>query len=51
MVYPKRRYINMDIEGQKESIRKLACLDHVHLVYTAHNGYTETFREAIHAWT
>lgn len=49
-VYPKRRYFNMDTERQKESIRKLACLDHVHLACTAHNGYTERFREAISGW-
>ena len=46
-VYPKRRYINMDTEGQKASIQKLARLDHVRLVCTAHNGYTKEFDKAM----
>jgi hydroxyacylglutathione hydrolase len=45
-----RRYINMDTEQQKESIRKLACLDHVQLACTAHTGYTKVFDEAISSW-
>ena len=49
-VQPKRRYINMDTEQQKESIRKLACLDNIQLVFTAHNGYTEEFQKAIRGW-
>jgi hydroxyacylglutathione hydrolase len=49
-VYAKRPCINMDSVQQKESIRKLACLDHVRLVFTAHNGYTQTFDEAIRDW-
>ena len=44
------RYINMDTEQQKESIRKLARLDGVQLACTAHTGYTTDFSKAIQAW-
>ena len=49
-VYPLRRYINMDTEQQKASIRKLARLDGVKLACTAHTGYTKAFDQAIQAW-
>ena len=49
-VYPKRPYINMNTEQQKESIRKLACLENVRLACTAHNGYTKEFENAIGNW-
>jgi hydroxyacylglutathione hydrolase len=49
-VYSIRRYINMNTEQQKESIRKLACLDNVRLACTAHTGYTREFNEAISGW-
>ena len=49
-VYSIRRYINMDTEQQKESIRKLACLGNVRLACTAHTGYTKEFNEAISCW-
>jgi hydroxyacylglutathione hydrolase len=49
-VFPKRRYINMNTEQQKESIRKLARLDNVYLACTAHNGYTKEFRHAMSNW-
>jgi glyoxylase-like metal-dependent hydrolase (beta-lactamase superfamily II) len=49
-VYPLQRYINMDTEQQKKSIRKLAHLDHVYLACTAHSGYTDDFQEAINTW-
>jgi hydroxyacylglutathione hydrolase len=45
-----RRYINMNTEQQKESIRKLACFDNVYLACTAHTGYTKEFNEAISDW-
>lgn len=48
-VYPLK-YYNMDTKQQKESIRKLASLDNVHLACTAHRGYTEKFNEAISHW-
>jgi glyoxylase-like metal-dependent hydrolase (beta-lactamase superfamily II) len=44
------RFYNMDKEQHKESIRKLAYLDNVHLVCTGHRGYTERFNEAISHW-
>ena len=49
-VYPKRRMFNMDSQQQQESIRKLACLEDVRLAYTAHNGYTKEFNEAMKEW-
>jgi hydroxyacylglutathione hydrolase len=49
-VYPKKTCINMNTEQQQESIRKLACLENVHLACTAHNGYTKEFNNAISNW-
>lgn len=49
-VYPKRRFYNMDQEQHKESIKKLAQLEHVRLACTAHNGYTKEFSAAISDW-
>jgi hydroxyacylglutathione hydrolase len=49
-VLPKRRYINMNTEQQKASIRKLARLDNICLACTAHNGYTKEFDHAISSW-
>lgn len=49
-VYPLRRYINMDPERLKESIRKLARLEHIQLACTAHSGVTKEFDEAIGDW-
>jgi hydroxyacylglutathione hydrolase len=45
-----RRYINMDTEAQKQSIRKLARLKNVRLACTAHTGYTWEFNEAAGEW-
>lgn len=49
-IFPLRRSINMDTELQKESIRKLAQLNNVSLVFTGHFGYTEKFNEAMKYW-
>ena len=49
-VYPKRPYINMNTEQQKESIRKLARLENISSAFTAHNGYTREFDNAISNW-
>jgi hydroxyacylglutathione hydrolase len=49
-VRPLRQYINMDTESQKQSIRKLARLDHVCLACTAHSGCTQEFAAAIRSW-
>lgn len=45
-----RRYINMNTEQQRASIKKLACLDNIDLACTAHTGYTKEFNEAISDW-
>jgi hydroxyacylglutathione hydrolase len=45
-----RPYINMDTQVQKQSIRKLACLENVQLACTAHSGYTRDFDQAILNW-
>ncbi|HUW63265.1 MAG TPA: MBL fold metallo-hydrolase [Spirochaetia bacterium] len=49
-VYPFKRFLNMDTQLQKESIRKLARLGHVQMACTAHTGYTEEFDKAIADW-
>jgi hydroxyacylglutathione hydrolase len=49
-VVPKKSFINMDKEQLKDSIRKLACLNHVQLACTAHSGYTQDFYKAILDW-
>lgn len=49
-VYPKDRFISMSSEQEKESIRKLARLDHIRLACTAHNGCTGDFSQAIRSW-
>lgn len=41
---------NMDSELQGESIRKLAFIDGVEYLFTAHYGYTEDFNGAMALW-
>jgi Zn-dependent hydrolases, including glyoxylases len=41
--YPNSPFYCMDTEKQKESIRKLAALNGIHLVLTAHGGYSNHF--------
>ncbi|MBN1637300.1 MAG: MBL fold metallo-hydrolase [Deltaproteobacteria bacterium] len=41
---------NMDTPTQRESIRKLAGLDRIRLMCTAHTGFTWNFEEAMQAW-
>lgn len=48
-IYPLS-HSNMNTEQQKKSIRKLACLDNLQLVCTAHSGLTEMFKDAIEYW-
>lgn len=48
-VYPIK-YYNYDTNKQKESIKKLSCIDNVQMVCTAHRGYSEKFHEAISDW-
>jgi hypothetical protein len=40
----------MDIKRQEESIRKLAKLENIRYVFTAHAGYTADFDGAFGDW-
>lgn len=44
------KHYTMDYETQKESIRKLARLQNVDWVFTAHSGYTRDFSRAFDYW-
>ena len=44
---PFYRFLNMDTEQQKESIRKLASLKQVKMACTAHTKYTSDWIKAI----
>lgn len=44
------KHYTMDYETQKESIRKLAKLQNVGWVFTAHSGYTRDFDRAFDYW-
>lgn len=44
------KHYTMDYEMQKESIRKLAQLQNVDWVFTAHSGYTRDFNRAFSYW-
>lgn len=44
------KHYTMDYETQKESIRKLAKLENVGYVLTAHSGYTDDFDKAFDYW-
>jgi len=44
------KHYTMDYETQKESIRKLAQLQNVGWVFTAHSGYTRDFCRAFDYW-
>ena len=44
------KHYTMDYETQKESIRKLARLENVGYVITAHSGYTQDFEKAFSYW-
>lgn len=43
-------FINMDTETEKASIRKLAKLTGIKMMFTAHSGYTNDFSNAIKEW-
>ena len=43
-------FINMDTESEKGSIRKLAKLTGIKMMFTAHSGYTSDFTNAIKEW-
>ena len=48
--YPNSPLYCMDTEKQAESIRKLAKLNNVHSVFTAHGGYSNNFNCAMADW-
>jgi hydroxyacylglutathione hydrolase len=43
-------FINMDTKTQKESIKKLAKLNNVKAMFTAHSGYSTNFQKSISSW-
>lgn len=45
-----RRVLQMDRKLQEESIRKLAGLDGIELMLTAHTGFTDDFNKAMNRW-
>ena len=47
---PFLRFINMDTATQVRSIRKLAGLEGVELVATAHHGTSRNYEQAMRAW-
>jgi hypothetical protein len=49
-VHPFYRLLNMDTNTQRESIRKLAGLQNVALLCTAHTGCTTDYTRAIKYW-
>ena len=44
------RFINMDTSTQKESIKKLAKLKDIKMLFTAHSGYTANYTNAMKHW-
>lgn len=40
----------MDTTTQKESIKKLAKLKDIEMMFTAHSGYTDNFTDAMKPW-
>ena len=49
-ILPFKRYFNMDTKLQKESIRKLANLENVQMIFTAHTGFTKEVQAAFNRW-
>ncbi len=45
-IFPFYSCFNMNTEQQKLSIRKLAALENVSAIYTAHTGYSQDFKSA-----
>ena len=50
LVYTFYRLLTMDIATQRDSIRKLATLEHVALLCTAHTGRTSNYAQAMAHW-
>lgn len=44
------RFINMDTATQKESIKKLARIKDIEMMFTAHSGHTDNFIGAMKHW-
>jgi len=49
-VHTSPSFFNMDTETQKRSICRLAGLENVQWLFTAHSGYTKDFAGAMKAW-
>ncbi|MCE7743201.1 MAG: MBL fold metallo-hydrolase [Candidatus Heimdallarchaeota archaeon] len=49
-VKPFLRIFSSDYEKQKRTIEMLAELDNITIMFTAHNGFTTNFEEAIGMW-
>ena len=49
-VTPFLRIISSDFDKQVESIKKIAQLEDIRYMFTAHNGYTTNFEEAFKEW-
>ncbi len=45
-----RRFLQMDRKLQRESIKKLARLNNIDMLLTAHTGFTYDFDKAIAEW-
>ncbi|KNY25824.1 MBL fold metallo-hydrolase [Pseudobacteroides cellulosolvens] len=43
-------FINKDTKTQKYSIKKLAGINNVKAMFTAHSGYTADFQNSIYSW-
>lgn len=44
-------FINMNTKLQRESIKKLAKLNSVKIIFTAHHGFSNDFEKAFRNWT
>jgi len=42
--------VNMDIDKETESVKKLAQLKNISLMVTAHTGFTTDFESAMSSW-
>ena len=49
-IYPSFRFLNMDTKRQIESIKKLAQIENISILFTAHTGYTYNFAFAMEFW-
>ena len=49
-IYPSFRFLNMDTKRQIESIKKLAQIENISILFTAHTGYTYNFAYTMEFW-